>query len=233
MKIKGITDLVILVQEAYRSNQYAFFDDGDFNLNFFGVRQLATWDNAFSDTLGCVLKMGGEWRVYLWQGTVDPGAYYIHEQLGNPRGTAKVVAGQYRRLWTFGMHRNAYRALVQIPESPVKVYRLGLEDGGVPNENTKTQSGYFGINLHRANASGSSSPRVDRWSAGCQVFASNATFQEALWLAKQQVDIRGWNTFTYTLFTARDEPKGPVNPELAELLNWTPGLERYAYATCS
>ena len=62
-----------------------------------------------------------------------------------------------------------------------------------------TQSGYFGINCHRASAR-HESKQVDRWSAGCQVFANPANFEEFMNLCRESAQHWG-NTFTYTLLT--------------------------------
>ena len=61
-----------------------------------------------------------------------------------------------------------------------------------------TQEGLFGINIHRANKSRRSA-QVDRWSAGCQVFADPKDFAEFLKLCRKQVSVNGWDSFSYTL----------------------------------
>ena len=59
-------------------------------------------------------------------------------------------------------------------------------------------SGYFGINLHRSSATGTST-KVEKWSAGCQVHARIAGFNEMMSLAKRQLQSIKRDTFTYTL----------------------------------
>ena len=41
--------------------------------------------------------------------------------------------------------------------------------------------------------------QVNKWSAGCQVHATTTGFREVMDLCRMQIDIRGWETFTYTL----------------------------------
>ena len=67
-----------------------------------------------------------------------------------------------------------------------------------------TQTGLFGINIHRATGrSGKTSSRVDKWSAGCQVIASNDDWHEFLDIC--QVAREKWsNNFTYTLINSKD-----------------------------
>jgi hypothetical protein len=57
-------------------------------------------------------------------------------------------------------------------------------------------SGYHGINIHKA---GEASTEVNRWSAGCQVFANEDDFNDFMSICRKQVSERGWRTFTYTL----------------------------------
>jgi hypothetical protein len=60
------------------------------------------------------------------------------------------------------------------------------------------QEGFYGINIHRASTKRTST-QVDRWSAGCQVIADPADFAELILLCHEQVEKRGFKTFTYTL----------------------------------
>jgi len=64
--------------------------------------------------------------------------------------------------------------------------------------------GFFGINIHRATAkTGGKSTRVDRWSAGCQVIASNEDFAVFMKICRKARDLWG-NSFTYTLLESKD-----------------------------
>ena len=64
--------------------------------------------------------------------------------------------------------------------------------------------GVFGINIHRATRhKGKKSYQVDKWSAGCQVIASNDDWHEFLGICKKAADIWG-NSFTYTLIESED-----------------------------
>ena len=65
--------------------------------------------------------------------------------------------------------------------------------------------GYFGINIHRSSTRAAGSTDVDRWSAGCQVFAKPGAngFAEFMDLCKKSRDMWG-PKFSYTLV---DEPE--------------------------
>jgi len=67
-------------------------------------------------------------------------------------------------------------------------------------ENIK--EGIFGINIHRASATGTST-QIDKWSAGCQVIANNQNFDKLMELANKAATIWG-KSFTYTLIESKD-----------------------------
>lgn len=169
------------------------FTTGAYNLNIIGVRSANRVANSFDDKLHLVYKAeDGKWIERVWQITTDPGTYW----LSNPEnldGTAILVPGQYRGVYGIGLHRGQYEALTQ-QFGEVAVYRDN--DGDNILDPTKGPfKGYFGINIHKA---GTSSTQVDKWSAGCQVFAKNADFAEFLAICK--IAAAKWGPkFTYTL----------------------------------
>ena len=59
----------------------------------------------------------------------------------------------------------------------------------------------FGINIHKA---GKLSQRVDTWSAGCQVFASETDFKCVMSYCNKQIQYGFGNSFTYTLLREED-----------------------------
>ena len=83
----------------------------------------------------------------------------------------------------------------------MKVYRDANRDTILDLNSNEVAEGFYGINIHKA---GKVSTRVDRWSAGCQVFAREADFQRLMKLCRTQIALRGWDKFTYTLIDKRD-----------------------------
>ena len=167
----------------------------ELSVNLIGVRNTNTRANSFNDVF-CVLYMkDGEWQLQQYKCTTDPGIYYRKHPC-NVDGTAVVVPGQYRGVWTFGYHQGKYPALVQ--NKPITVFRDDNEDELVDTDEKQVQqTGYFGINCHRASAS-HESKQVDKWSAGCQVFANPDDFDAFIALCRESAKHFG-NTFTYTL----------------------------------
>jgi len=190
------------IETAVKAKGYKWFENGNYNLNIVGVRNSETYDevtNKFDDLVTVTYKVGNDWNFHQWNATTDPGKYYT-ENLLNSDGVAIMVPGQYRSSHVIGMHQGKYKALKQA--RPVKVYRDSNRDNCYDMDPAKIQEGIFGINIHRASASGTST-QIDKWSAGCQVIANYEDFNKLMWLAIQAEDIWG-NSFTYTLIESKD-----------------------------
>jgi len=175
------------------------FTTGDYNLNIVGVRTASRTSNAFDDNLFCVYRIKGEWKLWHWYITTDPGTYYLENPM-NVKGTAILCPGQYRGAWRFGLHRNKYEALVQ--HKAVKVWRDSNRDAvldlDVPFR--VAHEGKFGINFHRSTTASGGSTKIGKWSAGCQVFAHPEDYIQFLGLCKRQIEHHPtWMTYTYTL----------------------------------
>jgi len=157
----------------------------------------ATKERLFDDQLHVIYKSGGQWVDKWWPITTDPGTYWLEHPM-NKLGTAAVVADrQYKGLWTLGKHKGKYEALVQVGE--VAVHRDNDLNTKVDYSDDNIQTGHFGINCHRASSSEFGSTKVEKWSAGCQVFASPHDFDCFMLVCNTQAEERGWQTFTYTL----------------------------------
>lgn len=179
------------------------FEDGDYNLNIIGVRKKDGTPNQFDDWLCVVYKENGEWLIKTWGITTDPGTFW----LGHPmkvNGTAILVPGQYRGSHKLGKHQGRYPALCQC--KPVKVYRDSNMDEVHDMDPDTIEEGIFGINIHKA---GLASTEVNKWSAGCQVFARSNNFDDFMALCNKAAETWG-DTFTYTLLREEDLEDGDL-----------------------
>lgn len=168
---------------------------GELSVNLIAVRHQDTSANTFNDVFCVLYKKSKKWVFEQYKCTTDPGVYYRKNPC-NVAGTAVVVPGQTRGLWTFGFHQGKYPALVQ--NKPVTVFRDANNDECVDTDDKQVkQTGYFGINCHRASAN-HESKQVDKWSAGCQVFANPDDFDTFMALCRESAMEYG-NTFSYTL----------------------------------
>lgn len=170
-----------------------------YELNIVGIRADSTVPNRFDDELHVFFKTkNGAWVHYPASATTDPGTYWLRNPL-NTQGTAILKEGQYINSYQIGMHRGLYTALVQ--RLPVTVLRDYDRDAVLDFWNGTPQTGLFGINIHRASLNGTTK-FIDRYSAGCQVFANVKDFNQFMQLAKDHRRFYG-NQFTYTLIDKR------------------------------
>ena len=177
---------------------HAVFEKGLYNLNIIGVRTPDDSANKFNDHMYVVYKDEHGWVTRTWHCTTDPGVYWREHPM-NVNGTAILVADQYRGSHKIGLHRGKYKALVQTG-GRVRVYRDDTKDDILDMDPATEQDGYFGINLHKA---GSHSTEVDKWSAGCQVWANADDFAAFMAIVEKSAETYG-PQFTYTLI---DEPQ--------------------------
>jgi hypothetical protein len=170
-----------------------------YELNIVGVRSDSTVPNRFDDTIHVFYKNDKNgWVYFNCAVTTDPGTYWLRNPL-QQQGTAILKAGQYRDAYQIGLHRGKYEALVQ--RKAVTVIRDYDRDAVLDFNNGREVTGMFGINIHRASQNGTTAT-VDKYSAGCQVFANIQHFSQFIQHCKKHKNLYG-NHFTYTLIDAR------------------------------
>jgi hypothetical protein len=192
------------IETAVKAKDYRWFEEGDLNVNIVGIRNNATKGrvtNAFDDHITISYKLDGEWQFHCYNCTTDPGTHWV-ENIMRKEGVAVLKPGQYRGSHKLRLHAGKYMALGQ--QKDVTVYRDNNRDGVYDLDDNNTQTGLFGINIHRATGrAGKTSTRVDKWSAGCQVIANNDDWHEFLDICHAARE--AWsNNFTYTLIESDD-----------------------------
>tara|TARA_R110002049_G_scaffold108970_5_gene257606 strand:- start:377 stop:985 length:609 start_codon:yes stop_codon:yes gene_type:complete len=192
------------IEEALKVKNYKWFENGDYNLNIVGVRNSETLNevtNKFDDCITLSYKVEGDWKFHCFDCTTDPGTHWV-ENVMNDKGVAILKPGQYRSSHKLRLHGGKYLALGQ--QKPLTVYRDNNRDDKYDLDESKTDTGIFGINIHRATKyEGKKSTNIDKWSAGCQVIASNDDWHEFLDICQQAREV--WsNNFTYTLIESDD-----------------------------
>jgi hypothetical protein len=189
------------IEKAVKAKGYKWFEgEKDYDLNIVGVRNSDTGQkvtNLFDDYLTVSFKIGDEWIYKEWAATTDPGKKAALQH-SNPNGVARLVPNQYRGSHAIGLHQGKYEALRQV--KPVTVYRDSNKD--MTFDEARTQTGIFGINIHKANPT-TESQVVENWSEGCQVFKRAKDFAEFMAIVKSASKVWG-NGFTYTLITSND-----------------------------
>ena len=188
------------IEKAVKDKGYKWFEDNSnkgYDVNIVGVRNNAPSiadkvTNVFDDFITISYKDSlGNWQFFCWNATTDAGKKGV-EKFGNPKGVARLVAGQYRGAWAIDKHRGKYDALCQRLGN-VTVWRDANRD--LKFDEIKTDTGIFGINIHKA---GTDSTWVENWSEGCQVFKRVKDFETFMFICKKAAKIHG-NKFSYTL----------------------------------
>jgi hypothetical protein len=190
------------VYGALKRKGYKIFeqDSKPYNLNIIGIRSNNRKPNSFDDWIVAMWKYKGNWSFYLFEATTDPGLFWLQNPM-NPKGTAIVKEGQYPGSHKLGKHNDQYKALQQCGN--ITVIRDYNRDGSLDYQSDRLDTGNdFCINIHRARLNGKS-VLVDKWSAGCQVFADSFQFDQFIKMCDQAV-VNWGNSFTYTLINELD-----------------------------
>ena len=193
------------IEKAVIGLGYKWFTNDGYDVNIVGIRNLESGNdvtNKFDDLITVSYKdILGEWHFHKFQCTTDPGKHWV-ENIMRESGVAILKEGQYRGSHMIRKHRGQYDALCQ--KSPVKVYRDNDLDMEYDLIEENVDQGIYGINIHRATKyAGKTSTQIDKWSAGCQVIASNDDFKEFMEIMYKARELWG-NSFTYTLINSND-----------------------------
>ena len=196
------------VISALREKNFQVYDDGV--INTIGIRSTNRVPDQFDDVIHLTWKnqQTEDWNDVAFQITTDPGLEILNRtapaEYLNSAGTAVMKDDeQYIDAYILGEH-SGKTALVQRGRNPVTWWRqlTPSPNGGVPllqweTSNKGEASGYAGLNIHRAL---DDTPRVQFFSAGCQVFKRDNDFEKALGIWSDT----GQKYFTYTLLRADD-----------------------------
>ena len=176
-----------VLQRAVEGKGYKYFTNGDYNLNIIGIRNSATANmvtNKFDDTITLSYKVDGEWQYHEFDCTTDPGTHWVENCINDKKGVAILKPGQYPKSHKIRKHQGRYEALGQ--QNPVTVYRDNNRDDVYNLNQENTDTGLFGINIHRATKyAGKKSSQVDKWSAGCQVIAANDDYTKFMKICRK------------------------------------------------
>jgi len=183
------------------NSQGYFFDKRPFKLNVVGVRNpMNTSPLRFDDAIAYFYyDDNGNLVGNVGRATTSPSIYFLENPM-NTKGAGILKQGQYKDAYSIGLHRGLYNALVQT--KPVTVIRDD-DRNSIINLFSSTQTGLFGINIHRATAGKDDSSEIGQDSAGCQTFQNTSDFNQMMDMAYKSKSLYG-NTFTYTLIDQKE-----------------------------
>lgn len=176
------------VQDALDANGYADISTAHI-IGFRTPRYDRKCCNKFVDYIAVIVdgNLFGPWPA-----TTRPGLYYTVNPM-NGKDTCSIHPGQYVNCFQTGTYKN-YTAIRQI--KAIKYYVDDNKDAYHDDNESKTQTAIRGTHIHKA---GRASTLVDRWSAGCQVFAKEADFNTFMKLIKGKGCGQKNDIYTYTL----------------------------------
>jgi hypothetical protein len=179
-------------------------DKSPFKLNLIGVRNSnAINQQNFDDQIAYFYYDDkGRLNGKVVPATTDPSTAWLKDPM-NTKGAAVLKSGEYKDAYALGKHRNQYEALVQV--KPVTVIRDNDRDALI-NYLASTQTGLFGINIHKSSKGKNNEDIIGRDSAGCQVFRNIPDFMDMMRLAQVSRSKHG-NKFSYILIDERDTLK--------------------------
>jgi hypothetical protein len=170
-----------------------------YELNIVGLRSKSTIPNRFDDEIHVFYKVSTlNWHYHVFKATTDPGTFWLRQPM-QPQGTAILAEGQNINAYQLDLHRGKYLALVQ--RKAVTVIRDYNRDAVLDFKNGVKTKGLYGINVHRANQTGTTKT-VDKNSAGCQVFENANDFATFITLCQKHKSLYG-NQFSYSLIDFR------------------------------
>lgn len=198
---------IIQIEKAVRKVSGDRWFTADYDVNLFGIRRKTNAD-SFDDLLGCVWHYKGQPNIIMASGTTDPG-HAARKDPSNTKGVAILKEGHYKGCWQLDWEggRRQYPHLNQVGK--VTVYRDNNKDTLLDLQTCPTESGFFGIEMHRENAKDlHDSTIVGRWSEGCQVWQSSIAYDAVMRVCRAQKDFyagKSWSDkFSYTLLLESD-----------------------------
>lgn len=206
-KLTGLQAKIVAEQykDTFESKGYAFFENGDYNLNIIGVRNDSGDASKFDDFITVIYRVDNQWVCDTYPVTTEPGVSILRRPLKEVehKGTAILVPGQYRSTYKIDWHGNRQKGHMALCQrgGQVSVWRDNNRDS-TPDTHGPEDKGWYGINIHKHRGSDA---RINTGgaSAGCQVFQSSKDFAEFMETCDDARDKWG-NSFTYTLLEEKD-----------------------------
>ena len=191
------------LREIFKKKGYVFFDKGDFNINFFAVREDNIFDNYFSDTLIQSYYVDKKFEQVVIPGTTNAGLWGGRAVM-NPRpgGVAIVKPGQYRNVWKF---IDSYEGWLNYPYfqqvGKFTIWRDDNKDTIIDQTNEQVAIN-TGINCHRMSRINENGLTVNNWSEAC-IGAIEPEYKKLLEPTRESVKRYGL-LFSFTLLMRSD-----------------------------
>jgi len=211
-----------IVKKAVLDKDYAWFD-GEMDPNFICERTSDEYTNSFTDHLHLCYTQEGQGIINSFRLTTKPGLYGDgaimsdnKSSAGGATGTASVVPGQYRAMWTMRhleQLKNGPRAFKGSPHYVPCMWQTGKVT--VARDDNKNMvidaglietAGLFGINFHYMGTDNTpnifTDDNVNNWSVGC--FGAPATTQYKIMMLLWACSQYSGTSVSLTLLESKD-----------------------------
>jgi hypothetical protein len=201
-----------LVAAQATADGYRFPSGKPWDLFVFGIRGAPRRQDAWDDRIGVIYADDqGQWSCEVFEATTDPGSHALHNGM-NPNGAARIVPGQYRRVWQLGKRAsNGHPALMQI--GPFRIQRDN-DKNTTYDEAAPVQGDGAALLLHEPWRDGLAT--VGQASEGCQVTRWSADARRIFDLVRRQAQAGLGDRVSYTLWDLA------TTPALAPLFHLNP-----------
>jgi hypothetical protein len=187
-----------MITIEYLKNLYLMHGaEWDEDINIFGIRDI---DDIQQDVFNDYICVATD-TIYKYNATVDPAVYWT--KMGGAgtkqKGVAHLCLGFYKNAYKVGIHKS-YEALIQ-KGGPVTIWRD--KNHNFENDDNVIESGFFGINIHRASAY-TRTQEIGRYSAGCQVIQDPHDFNDFMkhiMSSDKYQKLKSEAKFSYMLFS--------------------------------
>ena len=214
-----------VIEKFMKDNGHPWHEE-DYQLNIVGVQNSEAGPppaltNLFDDFFTVTYKVNGVTQFKIWPCTTRPGEMYLMGK-NNSDGTRTVMnslgtafmpthktAVRAPGTYMVGAHGKSGYTAVRTTWQKLPSFRDNTWENRYDEINYQVES--IGLNLHRSSKTGTS-PFVNYWSGGCQVFANISHFMEFITLAQKHESIWGAgatkSTLGYTLVSSAELPAG-------------------------
>jgi hypothetical protein len=188
-----------LIKDVLDKKGYAFFTEGELNMNLIYERKDDVFDNRHTDICHQIYKENGIWKHDRYNCSTLAGRHWVQNFFnGDGKGTGVLKENQYRGayLWVDNW-TNFHRSPCLVQTGFVEVLRDKDKNNRIDRNGLVERRNDVGINCHWAEGGD-----VDRWSAACMVHPIPIYYD---WAEGIRKSARAWgNRFSLTLIHSND-----------------------------
>lgn len=194
------------VRAMYEMMAFPFFTaKKEYNLNIGALRSTDLTVDVYNDLVWVAWEWQGKGHIEFFKATTDPGLYYLLHPM-NPKGTAILVPGYYKSVYSIGIHRRgtpfAHTALIQVKEMNYWRVQDYQQTSQLPINQKEIHTEIAKTNLHSKprHYSFTDNNLIGKTSGGCTVVEDNKQFHDVFIPLVNKAAKNFGNKFSFGLF---------------------------------